>query len=273
MKRSLVFLTIYLIAQVSFAQIYNSSVTAATAGSGRAAVDIGEASFLNPAALVHLRGSNILLSQSKSEFAASVSENNPQVIFPAALGYVQKILDGPRDPKMHDMRVTLADKIGNRWSVGVTGHYYEVKNDLQDYNETNADVGLMFTPTRNWGLAVVSYDVGVIKQEMPEAFRLTKTTGAGLIYLYHDRMRFRFDALSAPNNNFSLMTTMLGYEVYLSKWVVGRMGHQEDRFNEARYATFGIGLDLPRFDLNYAFVSELPRNSTERHSIDLAVSF
>lgn len=273
MRQGLAVLFLSLISVSAGAQIYNSSVVAATGGTGRASVDIGEASFINPATLVHLRGTHILLSQTKSDVAASISENTPDIIFPASLAYVQKKLDGAKNPVLHDMRLTLAEKMGTKWGFGFTAHYYQVREDEDAFQQTNGDVGIVYTPTPSWGLALVSYDVAGSREDLPLAYRLTSKTGGGLNYLYGDKMRFRLDALSAPNNNFSKMTTMVGYEIYLNKWVLARLGHQEDRFNEARYGSLGIGLDLPRFDLNYAFVSELPRNESERHSIDLAISF
>jgi hypothetical protein len=272
MERGLFFILI-LFSQISFAQIYNSSIVSATAGSGRAAVDVGDPSFLNPATLVHLRGRTFLLSAAKDEFAVATSENNPDTIFPAALSYVQRKFDGAGDPVMHDIRLTLAEKMGVKWGFGMTPHYYQLRYNEEVFNQTNADVGLIYTPNQNWGLGFVAYDVGGPKEEMPEALRLQKRTGLGANYLYGKIMRFRLDTLSAPNNNFSLLTTSGGYEIYFNEWVIGRLGYQDDRFNDTRSASLGFGLDLPKFDVNYAFVSELPRNENERHSIDLTLSF
>jgi hypothetical protein len=132
---------------------------------------------------------------------------------------------------------------------------------------------LIYTPLSNWGLGVVGYNMMGGRAEMPKAYQLQQTTGFGVNWLYRPTMRFRLDTVTGPNNNFSKMARMLGYENYFNKWTVGRIGYQEDTYNEKTYASVGLGLDLPKFTLNYAFFSELPRNSTERHSIDLGLKF
>ncbi len=273
MKLLFAFITTYFISSFAFAQIYNTSVTSATAGSGRAATDIGEASFLNPATLVHQPQRQILISQAKDELAMALSENSKEVIFPASLGYVQRKLNMPLNPVMHDMRVTMAESMVNNFSFGFTGHYYQVTDQDDQYRQTNFDAGILYNPSSNWGLAVVGYDLLGGRLEMPEAYRLSQKTGLGINWLYHRTMRLRLDAVSAPNNNFSKMTGMLGFEIYYNRWVVGRAGYQDDTFSEKKTASLGLGMDLPRFAVNYAFSSELPRNANERHSIDLGLKF
>lgn len=275
MKLLIAFVTTYFISSIAFAQIYNSSVTSATAGSGRAAADVGEASFLNPATLVHQPNRQMLISQSKGELAIALSENSRENYFPGSLAYVQRKLDSPLDPVMHDMRLTLAEKFSedSNLAFGFTAHYYQVVDKADRYKQTNGDWGFIYNPTIDWGLALVEYDVLGGSADMPEAYRLSAKTGVGANWLYHRTMRLRMDAVSAPNNNFSKMTGMLGFENYYNRWIVGRVGVQDDKFTGKQSASLGLGLDLPRFALNYAFFSELPRNANERHSIDLGIKF
>ena len=273
MKLLFAFISTYFISSLAFAQIYNSSVTSATAGSGRAATDIGEASFLNPATLVHQANRQILISQAKDELAIAISENSKDVIFPGSLGYVQRKLNSPLDAVMHDMRVTLAENIARNISFGLTGHYYQVTDSNDLYKQINVDMGLLYNPRPDWGLAVVAYDMAGGREEMPVAYRLTQKTGVGANWLYRQTMRVRLDAVSAPNNNFSKMTGMLGFENYYNRWIVGRVGYQDDTLTEKKSASLGFGVDLPKFAINYAFFSELPRNANERHSIDLGIKF
>ena len=273
MKLLFAFISTYFISSLAFAQIYNSSVTSATAGSGRAATDIGEASFLNPATLVHQPNRQILISEAKDELAIALSENSKDVIFPGSLGYVQRKLNSPLDAVMHDMRVTLAENIARNISFGLTGHYYQVTDSNDLYKQINIDMGLLYNPRPDWGLAVVAYDMVGGREEMPVAYRLTQKTGVGANWLYRQTMRVRLDAVSAPNNNFSKMTGMLGFENYYNRWIVGRVGYQDDTLTEKKSASLGFGVDLPKFSINYAFLSELPRNANERHSIDLGIKF
>jgi hypothetical protein len=262
---------ILLFSLLAHAQIYNSSISAATAGAGVASIDIGEASFNNPATLVHLQGRNILYSQGQSEYAVFTSDNSRDIVFPAAVAYVQ-INDEDADIIVKDLRLTLADTIGGQWGFGVTIHQYQVVA-TQNFKENNADVGLIYIPNPDWGVGFTTYNVSGGQEEVPEAFRLHKKTALGLNYLFGKIMRFRLDVRSAPNNNFSLPTTMAGYEIYLNEFILARLGYQEDRHSEVNEASLGIGFDLPKFDLKYAYVRHVPENLREKHSIDLAITF
>src|SRR5688500_10317722 len=157
MIRHLVIFSIFVYSFISQAQIYNSAISAATGGAGRAAIDIGEPSFSNPATLLHLRGNHFLYSQGQEEFAAAVSDNNKDNICPAGLAYFHKNSDLDGTPAIKDVRLTLADRIGDsRWGFGVTVHQFRVDTTDDTYTEINADVGIIFTPTPDWGLALVS---------------------------------------------------------------------------------------------------------------------
>lgn len=268
-----VFLAISLPADFALAQIYDTSISAATAGAGRAAVDTGEPSFLNPAILMHLRGNHFLFSRGQQDFAVYFSDNNRDIVFPAALAFVQRTFGDVKSSVLQDVRLTIADRLGDQWAFGINIHHYQIRNDDGSFGEINGDIGLLYTPTPDWGLAYVTYEILGGKEEIPTGHRLSRQTALAANYLYGKIMRFRADILSAPNNNFSQTKTMFGYEIYLNEFILARVGYQDDRYNDVRQASVGIGFDLPKFDINYAYVRQVPQNIQEQHSIDFALSF
>jgi hypothetical protein len=124
-KKLSVFLFIYVSANVAGAQVYNSSVSVAAGGTGRAAVEPGDASFLNPAVLVHLGGRYLFTSFGKNEFAAALSDNTKESTIPASFSYMQKSTQKTShgDLKENDFAISLAEFVVDKWSVGLTGHY------------------------------------------------------------------------------------------------------------------------------------------------------
>lgn len=265
-------LVIFLFSSLAWGQIYNTSVSRATGKAGRAAVDPGEVSLMNPATLVHLKDRSLMYSQGEDVFAVALAENSFDVVMPASLAYVRK-QNKSTEVLMEDARVTLADHWYSGWSFGLTGHQYKVRVVDENFQQTNVDAGLMYTPTSRLGLALMVHDGLPDNIDIPEAYRLRSRTGIGANYLYGTSVRFRVDALSAINNNFNYPTTMVGYEAYLNRWLVFRLGYRHEQLPVIEYASVGAGLDLPRFDINYAYEGEVKESQNHTHSIDLTVTF
>ena len=112
-KKLPVFLLVYLSLNTVTAQVYTSSISAGSGGTGRAAVEPGDALLLNPASLPHLKGRFIFTSFAEDEFAASLSDNTQESALPAGFSYVQKKSSSSLgDLKNHDLSVTLAELVG-----------------------------------------------------------------------------------------------------------------------------------------------------------------
>lgn len=257
----------YLILNTVSAQVYSSSISAASGGTGRAAVEAGDATFLNPATLVHLRGHYLYSSFSKDDLVIVLSDNSQESLLPASLGYVQKkstVALG--ELVQQDLALSLAEFVVDKWAMGLTAHYLEQKLPNSSYRQTNADLGLIFTPQPHIGLALVVYNVFGENRDIPESFRSKTTVGGGFNYIYRSMVRFRIDATSES-------IVMGGVETYVNKFLITRLGYQSDVDDNRELITAGVGFKGPRFALNYAYQGNTQISGDYRHSVDLEIPF
>ncbi len=250
----------------SQAQVYGGSVSAATGGTGRAAVVAGDSVFLNPATLPYLRGYYFYTMLGTKEMAVGLSDNTPESPIPAALSYYRADL-------LQDFKLSLADFIIRKWTVGVSAHYYQVSQAEKPLININGDLAFAYAPKPNYGFGAIFYNLVGESKNFPEAYKTYPRIGLGTNYIYHEFFRMRFDLLSAQNNDFRVPTVMLGLENYLSRWMLLRFGYRDENAVDKEYATLGFGFDLPRFKLNYAYEGDTKESANSRHSIDLAVPF
>jgi hypothetical protein len=262
-----VFLSFYFIVNVASAQVYNSSISLATGGTGRAAVESGDAALLNPATLVHLPGHYLYSSFSNDEYAFSIGDNSGESLFPAALGYVQKeTSQALGDLIQQDLTLSLAEFVADQWAFGITGHYLQQKLPNSSYRQTNADIGLLYTPNSNVGLALVAYNIFGENTEIPENFRVRRSLVAGFNYIYRSTVRLRLDVSTEQ-------VFMSGLETYLNKFMITRIGFQNDNKNSRELLTAGLGFKGPRFAINYGYQGNILISSDYRHSVDLEIPF
>ncbi|XGC80746.1 hypothetical protein ACES2L_15585 [Bdellovibrio bacteriovorus] len=258
---------IYLTVKTASAQVYNSSISAATGGTGRAAVEAGDAAFLNPASLVHLRGHYLFSSFAENEFAVALSDNTQESAFPASLGYVSKTIELPNDEIVQsDITFSLAEFIADKWSFGITGHYFQLKIPGASYSQPNADLGILYTPESHIGWALVVYNAFGKDEDIPEAYRPETSVGGGFNYIYQSRVRFRLDATSKS-------LYMAGIETYINDFVITRLGYQNNTEDKRELITAGLGFKGPRFALNYAYQGNSQISGDYRHSVDLEIPF
>lgn len=267
LKKTILFFLVHVSAGAALAQVFNSSVSSATGGTGRASVEASDATYLNPSALVHLKGTYFYSSFAEKEFAITLTDNSPSSTMPASLGFVQKKSDlSQGELTVQDISLSLAEFVMDRWSMGLTGHYYSLSAPGNSYRQINADVGLMFTPKAHIGLALVGYNLFGENTDIPEGFRPKRSVGAGFNYIYQTMARFRLDATSES-------VFMGGLESYLNDFIIVRLGYQEDTDDNRRLGTGGVAFKGPRFALNYAYQGN-PENSADyRHSVDLEIPF
>jgi hypothetical protein len=266
MKTSL-FILLNLIAFTASAQVYNSSISSATGGTGRAAVEAGDAIFLNPSTLVHLKGSYFYASVAKDDYAITLTDNSSSSVMPTSIGFVQKkseVVQG--ELQVQDIMLALAEFAVEKWSLGVTGHYLTYTVPGNSYRQPNADLGLMYTPKANIGLGLVAYNVFGEQSSIPENFRAKTSVAAGFNYIYVSTIRFRLDASSESQ-------FMGGLESYLTDFMIVRLGYMTDTDDQRDLGTVGFAFKGPRFALSYAYQGN-PQNSGDyRHSVDLDIPF
>lgn len=270
----LLLISVYLTGCTAFAQVYNSSVAAATAGSGRAAIEPGDALFLNPATLVHLREKKFFSSFAKSEMAFSLSDNSEDAAIPGGLGFLQtKSEAGGITIRNQDLHLSVAEVFLPKFSFGITAHYFKSDVNEARFSQTNADGGFLFTPNEHSGIAVVGYNFFGQRTDVPEAVRLKPSLAFAYHYIYKSFIRLRADLISAPDYNFGQSTLALGYETFFSQWLIWRLGYQYNKLLDRNMATTGLGFDGPRFKINYAYQLNTKDSGDYRHSIDLVIPF
>lgn len=262
-----VLLLFNLIVNTAMAQVYSSSISAAAGGTGRAAVEAGDATFLNPAALVHLRGHYLFSSFAKDEMAIVLSDNSEESFLPAALGYAQKTSNvSAGELTQQDITFSLAEFVVDKWAFGVSGHYLEQRLSTSSYRQTNADIGVIYTPQPYLGLALVAYNVFGDNRDVPESLRTKSTLAIGFNYIYQSMVRARIDGTSDS-------VVMAGLETYINKFLITRIGYQSDVDDHRELITAGVGFKGPRFALNYAYQGNTQISGDYRHSVDLEIPF
>lgn len=267
-KKLPVFLTLYLSANMALAQAYNSSISAATGGTGRAAIEAGDVSFLNPAALVHLQGHHFFSSFAKDEMAVTLSDNTRDSAFPGAIAFVkkQKTFSAGKTDEM-DLSFSVAEFGFEKFAMGITGHYIEHRiKDGESYHRMNGDLGFIYTPAAHIGLGLVAYNLITDNSDIPEELRTKPTVGAGFNYIYRATWRGRLDVDSES-------VLMAGLETYVTRYFITRFGYSDDLDDERQLLTAGLGFKGPRFAINYAYEGNPQNSSDYRHSVDLAVPF
>lgn len=230
-------------------------------------MEAGDATYLNPASLVHLRGRYLWSSFGDDELAISLSDNTRETLIPAALAYIKqkdKISLGELD--QHGFSMSLSEFVFDKISFGLTGHYLEQKLPNRSYRQINGDLGLMYTPKAHIGLALVAYNVFGPKNDIPKELRREFYVGAGFNYIYKNIARFRADATSES-------VYMIGIETYATDFLITRFGYQNDIIDKRELLTAGLGFKGPRFGVHYAYQGNQQSSGDYRHSVDLEIPF
>lgn len=270
-----VLLSLYFISSYAHAQIFSSPATSGTGGAGRAAVEAGDVNYLNPAALVHMKGRTLYTMYSKEDLFVGLSESSRDVVIPASFSYRQTRYDDAlnRAFQIQESRLSIADFLMNKASIGLTGIVNSSKIDGQTYNQNNGNIGFFYTPTDHFGLAYIVYDIFGAKDEIPEEVRLEQKMGFALNYVFRKFLRYRLDIVTNRNSDFGHSAYMTGVETFVNEWVIARVGYQKDTFTSRELITEGLGFRGPVFSMNYAHEGSFKGPDFDKHSIDLSISF
>jgi hypothetical protein len=243
-----------------------SAIASALGGAGRAAVGAGDISSLNPASLVYLYGYNFYTRYQPGESAIGISDNTRETVVPAAL-YVYQNKD------LKNFKLSFAEPFARRAALGVSLGYYQAKVGSQNINLANIDIGATYLIKANMALGVVLYDLNKTPENWPSEQRIDPKFGVGYHYAYKGFLRTRVDYLSAKNFQLTEGSWMFGLEDYMNRWTIVRLGYQENPSDISDLMTIGMGFDLPKFKINYAYLTETKDNSQVRHSVDFTVPF
>lgn len=250
--------------------VSTGAISSAMGGAGRAAVAPGDVSTLNPGTLAHLRGYFFYTQYLPGESYIGISDNTYETAIPSAV-YYQQIKENK------DFVLSFAEKVNKKLSVGISAHYYQIMDPeiLKSKNLMNLDLGLSYTPRVNMGFGMVFYDLanspGIFSDNNLKIF---PKLGFGYHYMYRAFFRFRVDYLSGNSYKFNEGHLMFGFEDYLNRWTAFRIGYSKPFISsESEIITAGLGFDLPKFKINYAYASETKDQPEIRHSVDFMVPF
>lgn len=258
----------------ALAQTSSSASSVATAGAGRASVEAGDVHDLNPAMLVHLRDRDLHATTLRDGWMAGLTDNSRDSVVPAALSYstVKKDIAGV-ETRESELRLTLAGFVTEKLSMGVTGKQLSVDQPPAQWKRVNADLGFGWIATPKLGVALVFHDLMSSQDDLPAFVKPRPRTAVGFHYLHSDGIRLRADVVTAAGNDAGNPSVLVGYEGELTEVVFFRAGYGIERENDREIAGLGLGLNLPRFRVNYGFRSIARGEGENFHSVDLGIPF
>jgi hypothetical protein len=264
-------------------QAYVGSVSAATGETGRAAVEASESPFGNPAALAFLNGyyfgagygaSHQNRAGNAQDLSVSLTDNMKDTVVPTSFSYVQNTSrpEGVSDDVMgRTFKLSFGNFIRPGFAFGLGINHQDDRPPQDHYIQTNVQTGVLWAPNKDFGAALTFENLVPPNTDIPEAFRLKQTTGAGVSYNFKRFVRLKGDLVSASNNNFGKPTLAFGMESYMNRWMILRWGLQRQNELDANLYTAGIGFIGPKFGFHYAYENSPQNESLSRHSVDLAV--
>jgi hypothetical protein len=286
MKKSiLIVVCFFLSAFSSWAAPYSGAVMAGTAGSGRASVEATDSPFLNPATLPFVKGYNFTSSYSASssstdegaggttDLSLGLMDNMKDTVVPTALSYVQGTTTLADQSRIisKDIRLALGQRVSQRFSFGLAGHYKNDRTDFDSYGQGNLTLAGALALTDDLALGLIYDDFLPPPGSLPEAFKIRASTGIGISHNYKRVIRSKLDIVTAANNNYGKPTISGGVETYMNKWLILRVGLAHNYQKKADLFAGGIGFKGPKFGIHYAYQNAPEDQSLSRHSVDLAI--
>lgn len=269
--------------QMSFAN-YIGAVSSATGDTGIAAVEASETAYMNPAALGHTKGYYFTTGYGSSkqtnvgnnqDLSLSITDAMPDTVLATTFSYVQKNLrfEGQAEDSVgREFKLSFGNLVYKKEVAFGLGIVHDSdKIETNSYQQTNMDLGLLWTPNSNIGLGILVRNAIEPKDSIPVLIRQQQRTGFGASYNHKKFVRFKADINSSTGNSFKEATLGAGMESFMNRWLVLRWGLQHDNEIKADQYSAGLGFLGPKFALNYAYQTSPQNERLTRHSVDLAV--
>ena len=273
-KKTFLIVAFLFTSQTLMASAIIGSVSIATGGTGRGAIEPIDGVLLNPASVSKIKTQFFAFNYSKEQMAVTISDNGKEALFPAALAFVRTDIN---NLKTQDMALVLATSILPQLSLGSTISLVEYSTSInaieKKYRQTVADVGAAFTITKNISLGIVGYKVFASDTELEKSQQKQQMFAIGSSYTFDNFVRFRFDVESAPENKVDRLTYMAGLETYMNEWMIVRLGYQNNNVVSKNFTTAGVGFSGPQFGLHYGYLTNVSNRDEDRHTVDLGVPF
>lgn len=267
------------------AQFFTGPVASAAGGAGRAAVDPSEASFLNPAALVHLGRYYVSGlhgfgeasgERDLREFGVLLADGSSGNLFAGSVSYIQRQVEGGETAfDEQGLAVSLAGLVLPQLAAGLT--YQRLQYDragAAGLTQNNGHLGLLYTVNGKLGLGAVVSNFLSSDADVPEAVRAVRSYAVGVNALLTGHFRWRLDLVRPDElNEHDRINTMTGIETYFTSNWVFRLGSQWRETVGERDLTAGFGYNGPRLSFDYAYQQEVRDSRGFRHLFDLRLPF
>ncbi len=270
-------------ARLANAQIATGTTAAGMGNAGRASVDPGENSWLNPAALAQARGyffgmhgsvGDHAVDGNQKHFALTAADNEADQIVAGSLSYIHKnnsLASG--NVYAQDLQIAAAGLVFKGVALGVSVHRLVQEFKAGDRTQYDGTVGLLYSPIEALGFALVEYDLVPQDKAIPDNLRLIPTLGLGANWVIKEFMQVRLD-LSHPSSGADGRTdVMAGVGTYFQQNFAFRFGADFKETKNQTWATAGIGFTGPKLSLDYAFQKDIRQADGYRHLIDLWMPF
>lgn len=264
------------------AHAHVSSISAATATAGRAAIESLDVPYQNPAGIAFAKGYNFATGMARyegdgggdhEELSFLLSDNTADTIVPTSLAYLQTKDKSPlSDWEQKDVRLSLGNFIGPRRALGIGLTYRHEREAGVSTQQAALSVGSIFGLSQNLGVAFVVDNLVPLSQAPGARERLSPLTSVGMSYNFGKFLRVRLDGTTERNNSLHRPMIAAGVENYWNRWLIFRLGAARDNELQQNIYSTGLGFDGPRFGIHYAFQAvEAPLGRDQRHSVDLAL--
>ena len=273
--------------QISSAHAYFSlgPVAASMGGAGRAAVDPDEVGLLNPAAVGLIRqytfGAKAVLGDHtrnglQKEWGVVIADNGPTELIAGSLAYQRRNIDlgNGRKDFAQDVQVSVGQMFGKQLVLGLAVHrFYETLTDIPTYVQNNAHLGILWTPTPSFGLALTAQDILPLNRDLPTGVRLIPTYGFGANWVIMNMLHLRLDLERPTESSDGRNNVMLGLQTFFQEFVAFRLGANFQEVRNETWLTTGIGFRGPKLSVDYSFEKDIRQAKGFRHSFDLWMPF
>lgn len=270
----------------AYAQYFTGAMASGAGGAGRANIDKGVETLLNPASLAHsqkyssaivFNNGSLWEGDTESTLGFVVSDNTEGVLIPGALTYLKRTREIAGSEPLQEAfwKLTVGDFVYEQLSFGISAIYITQKQEgREDFQQTDAEIGLLYNPNPNFGVALVRYNFLKPKDNVPQAAVLKDTWAIGTNWILTDLTRVRFDIVYPVEQNSSQQPIyQYGVETLSGSFNIFRLGGQNDRMTKNDYITVGWTFDGPKLKIDYAFRKNVKASDEALHSVDMRISF
>ncbi len=277
-----------LVSSVAQAQFFTGPEASACGGSGRAGIDLGEAAFLNPAAVAFIQRYNVSMmfgisdhpvNGNTNELAGSIVDGTSDAMINGGLTYVRRRTETPFgiSDTQQDWQGSLAGFLHRKLAIGLAGH--RLSNEMytplggREYVQWNGHFGALYVPVPSVGVGFVAYDFAPA-EDLPVGVRVVPTLALGVNYIYEKFFRARLDFVRPDTDNPGRETNvMAGLETFLMDQFALRTGGYWRETHDQTYFTAGMAYAGPRLSIDYSFQKDVRVAGNSRHLIDLWLPF